>query len=64
MTRKQQFERLINEKFKSKDVPIVHITTTELAGQMGLSQPAISMSVKRGAGIVKAEKLSIDDLIT
>ena len=49
---------------KAKNVPIVHITTTELAGQMGLSQPAISMSVKRGAGIVKAEKLSIDDLIT
>ena len=40
------------------------ITATDLAGQMGLTQPAISISVKRGAGIVKEEKLSIDDFIT
>jgi REP element-mobilizing transposase RayT len=39
------------------------VAATELAGQMGLTQPAISMSVKRGAGIVKEKKLSMDDFI-
>ena len=40
------------------------ITATELARQMGLTQPAISMSVKRGAGIVKKKQMSIDAFIT
>jgi len=40
------------------------VTATELAMQMGLTQPAISISVKRGAGLVKEKKLSIDDFIT
>jgi predicted transcriptional regulator len=40
------------------------VTATELARQMGLTQPAISISVKRGAGLVKEKKLSIDDFIT
>lgn len=40
------------------------LTATELARQMGLTQPAISMSVKRGAGIVKEKQMSIDDFIT
>jgi len=40
------------------------ITATELARQMGLTQPAISMSVKRGAGIVKEHHISIDEFIT
>ena len=40
------------------------ITATELARQMGLTQPAISISVKRGEGIVREEKLNIDDFIT
>jgi putative transposase len=40
------------------------ITATDLARQMELSQPAISISVKRGAGIVEEKKLNIDDFIT
>jgi REP element-mobilizing transposase RayT len=40
------------------------LTATELARQMGLTQPAISMSVKRGAGILVENKMSIDDFIT
>ncbi len=39
------------------------ITATELARRIGLTQPAISISVKRGAGIVKKEMLSIDDFL-
>ena len=39
------------------------ITATELSRQMGLTQPAISISVKRGAGIAEEEKLRIDDFI-
>ena len=30
---------------------------------MGLTQPAISMSVNRGEGLVKEKKLSIDDFL-
>jgi hypothetical protein len=40
------------------------ITATELARQMGLTQPAVSLSVKRGGGIAKEEKLSIDDFLS
>ncbi len=40
------------------------VTATELARQMELTQPAISISVKRGEGIVKKKKLSLDDFIT
>jgi DNA-binding transcriptional regulator GbsR (MarR family) len=36
------------------------ITATELARQMGLTQPAISMSVKWGEGIMREKKLSVD----
>ena len=39
------------------------VTATELARQMGLTQPAISMSVKRSEGLVKEKKLSIDDFL-
>ena len=39
------------------------VTVTELARQMGLTQPAISMSVNRVEGLVKAKKLSIDDFL-
>ena len=39
------------------------VTATELARQMGLTQPAISMSVNRGEGLVKEKKLSIDDFL-
>jgi len=41
----------------------LELTATELAGQMGWTQPAISMSVKRGAGIVKEKELNMDDFI-
>jgi len=39
------------------------ITATELARQMGLTQPAIGISVKRGEKVVKQEKPSLDDFI-
>ena len=39
------------------------VTATELARQMGLTQPGISMSVNRGEGLVKEKKLSIDDFL-
>ena len=39
------------------------VTATELARQMGLTQPAISMSVNHGEGLVKEKKLSIDDFL-
>ena len=39
------------------------VTATELARHMGLTQPAISMSVNRGEGLVKEKKLSIDDFL-
>jgi hypothetical protein len=41
----------------------LELTATELAGQMGWMQPAIKMSVKRGAGIVKEKPLNMDDFI-
>ena len=39
------------------------VTGTELARQMGLTQPAISMSVNRGERLVKEKNLSIDDFL-
>ena len=39
------------------------LTATELAQKMGLSQPAISISVKRGEGIVKERDLDITDFL-
>ena len=40
------------------------ITATELARQMGLTQPAISISVKRGEGIVNEKRMDIEALLT
>ena len=40
------------------------MTATELARQMGLTQPAISMSVKRGEGIVNEKRMDIEALLT
>ncbi len=39
------------------------ITATDLANRIGVSQPAISMSVKRGEKIVREEGLDIDLLL-
>ena len=39
------------------------LTATELARQMGLTHPAISISIKRGERNVREEKLNIDDFI-
>lgn len=39
------------------------VTATELAQKMGLTQPAISISVKRGEGLVKDEELDIADFL-
>ena len=38
------------------------ITATELARQMGLTPPAIGMSVERGERIVKEKKIDIEAL--
>ena len=38
-------------------------TGTELARTMGLTQPAISLSVKRGSNIVAEKKLRVDDFV-
>ena len=40
------------------------LTATELARKMGVSQPAISMAVKRGEGILRAHGLCIDTFLT
>ncbi len=40
------------------------MTATELARQMGLTQPAISMSVRRGEGIVNEKGIDIEALLT
>jgi len=40
------------------------MTATELAQKMGLTQPAISISVKRGEGIVKERNLDITDFLS
>jgi len=39
------------------------MTATGLARQMGLTQPAISMSVKRGEGIVNEKRMDIEALL-
>ncbi len=39
------------------------LTATELARQIGLTQPAISISVKRGEGIVKGRRFDIADFL-
>ena len=39
------------------------ITATELAGRIGISQPAVSISVKRGEEIVNRDGLSIYTLL-
>ncbi|MDY6971656.1 MAG: hypothetical protein SV775_04930 [Thermodesulfobacteriota bacterium] len=38
------------------------VTATALANRIGLTQPAISMSVKRGAQIVKEKRLDLDSI--
>ena len=40
------------------------ITATALANRIGLTQPAISISVKRGEQIVKAKRLELDSILT
>ncbi|BBO72168.1 transposase [Desulfosarcina alkanivorans] len=39
------------------------LTATELARKIGLTQPAISISVKRGEGIVKERRFDISDFL-
>jgi len=39
------------------------ITATELAGRIGISQPAVSISVKRGEKIVNRDGIGIDALL-
>ena len=39
------------------------VTGTELARKMDLTQPAISLSVKRGSTIVAEKKLRLDDFV-
>jgi REP-associated tyrosine transposase len=39
------------------------VTATELARQMGLTQPAISLSVKRGEAIARQKQMAIDDFL-
>jgi putative transposase len=40
------------------------VTATELARQMGLSQPAISMSVKRGEAIAREKQMKINEFLS